>query len=65
MFLMSYDDCSQARLIMMPYILEIISDTSTLIFPSPAWELILIDSIALQKDKEYIHSGYMDKCTIA
>jgi hypothetical protein len=36
MFLMSYDDHSQARLIGMPYILENTSGTSTLIFPSPA-----------------------------
>jgi hypothetical protein len=53
------------RLIRMPYILESTSGTSTLIFPSSAWELILIKDTTLLKDKEYIHSGYMDRCTIA
>jgi hypothetical protein len=65
MFLMSYDDYSRARLIGMPYILENTSGTSTLIFPSPTLELILIEDTTLLKDHEYIHSGYMDRCTIA
>jgi hypothetical protein len=65
MFLMSYDDCFQARLIGMPYILESIFGTSTLIFPLSACELILIEDTTLLKDQEYIHSGYMDKCTTA
>jgi hypothetical protein len=65
MFLMSYNDCSRARLIETPYILESTSGTSTLIFPSLVWELILIEDKALLKDQEYIHSGYMDRCTIA
>jgi hypothetical protein len=65
MFLMSYDNCSWARLIGMSYILESTSDTSTLIFPYLAWELILIDNTTLLKDQEYIHSGYMDRCSIA
>jgi hypothetical protein len=62
---MSYNDYSRARLIVMPYILESTSGTSTLIFPSLVWELILIEDKALLKDQEYIHSGYMDRCTIA
>jgi hypothetical protein len=48
---MSYDGCSRARLIRMPYILENTSGTSTLIFPSPAWELILIEDTTLLKDQ--------------
>jgi hypothetical protein len=50
MFLMSYDDCSRARPIGMPYILESTSGTSTLIF-SLVWELILIDGTTLLKDQ--------------
>jgi hypothetical protein len=63
--LMSYNDCSRARLIRVPYIFERTSGTSTHIFPSPAWELILIDNTTFLKDQEYIHSGYMDRYTIA
>jgi hypothetical protein len=64
MFLMSYDDCSWARRIGMPYIWESTSNTLTLIFPSLTWELILIDDTTLLKDHKYIHSRYMDRCTI-
>jgi hypothetical protein len=34
-------------------------------FPLPAWELILIEDTTLLKDQDYIHSGYMDRCTTA
>jgi hypothetical protein len=64
MFLMSYDDYFQDRMIRMPYILESTSGSLTVIFPSPAWELILNEDTTLLKDQEYIHSRYMDKCTI-
>jgi hypothetical protein len=64
LFLMSYDDCSRARLIRMPYILENTFGTSTLIFSSLALELILIEDTTLLKDHEYMHSRYMDRCTI-